>query len=75
MLGIAGIAGNGQRELMEVLSGEVLAELMQGEIARWDDARIAALNPGDSTTDSFKIAIENYPLGFFIRNSSNISHH
>lgn len=29
-----------------VLSGEVLAALMQGEITRWDDARIAALNPG-----------------------------
>jgi phosphate transport system substrate-binding protein len=29
-----------------VLSGEVLAGIMQGEIARWDDARIAELNPG-----------------------------
>lgn len=28
------------------LSGELLAELMGGQIARWNDARIAALNPG-----------------------------
>ena len=28
------------------LDGEVLAELMSGRIARWNDARIAALNPG-----------------------------
>ena len=28
------------------LSGEVLAAIMSGEVARWNDARIAALNPG-----------------------------
>jgi phosphate transport system substrate-binding protein len=29
-----------------LLSGEVLADIMAGHIARWNDARIAALNPG-----------------------------
>lgn len=29
-----------------VLNGELLAGIMQGEIVRWDDARVAALNPG-----------------------------
>jgi phosphate transport system substrate-binding protein len=28
------------------LTGEVLAAIFAGDIQRWDDARIAALNPG-----------------------------
>lgn len=33
------------------LSGEVLADIMAGRIERWDDARIAALNPGAGLPD------------------------
>jgi len=31
-----------------VLSGEVLADIMRGDIPRWDDPRVATLNPGMS---------------------------
>jgi phosphate transport system substrate-binding protein len=38
------LPGIGANQL--VLSGEVLAAIMLGEIRQWDDARVAALNPG-----------------------------
>lgn len=41
VVNVPGIAAN-----QLVLNGEVLAALMQGDIARWDDSRIASLNPG-----------------------------
>jgi phosphate transport system substrate-binding protein len=41
---VVNVPGVGSNQL--VLSGEVLADIMQGAISRWDDARIAALNPG-----------------------------
>jgi len=41
---VVNLPGIGANQL--VLSGEVLADLMRGDITRWDDARIAALNPG-----------------------------
>ena len=34
------------------LSGELLADIYQGKIARWNDAAIAALNPGVSLPDT-----------------------
>ena len=37
-----GNAGSGQRPR---LTGELLADIMAGKVERWDDARIAALNP------------------------------
>jgi phosphate transport system substrate-binding protein len=41
---VVNLPGVGANQM--VLSGEVLAAIMQSEITRWDDARIAALNPG-----------------------------
>lgn len=40
VVNLPGVAGN-----RLVLSGEVLADLMSGQIERWSDPRIAALNP------------------------------
>jgi len=40
---VINLPGVGANQL--ILSGEVLADIMQGEIRRWDDNRIAALNP------------------------------
>lgn len=40
VVNLPGVGGN-----QFVLSGEVLADIMRGQIQRWDDARIAALNP------------------------------
>lgn len=41
VVNVPGVASN-----QLVLSGEVLADLMQAGITRWNDPRIAALNPG-----------------------------
>jgi phosphate transport system substrate-binding protein len=41
VVNLPGVASN-----QLVLNGELLADLMRGEIRRWDDARIAQLNPG-----------------------------
>ncbi|HEX5357526.1 MAG TPA: phosphate ABC transporter substrate-binding protein PstS [Aquabacterium sp.] len=41
---VVNVQGIGANQL--VLSGEVLADIMQGQIRQWDDPRIAALNPG-----------------------------
>jgi len=38
------LPGVGNHQLQ--LSGELLADLMSGKVARWNDGRIAALNPG-----------------------------
>ena len=43
VFGIAGIAGNGQRELMEVLSGEVLVD--SADAIRIDDRAVGQLGP------------------------------
>ena len=43
VLGVAGIAGNGQRELMEVLTGEVLVD--RAEAITIDDTPIGRLGP------------------------------
>ncbi len=45
IVGIAGISGNGQRELMEVLSGEVLVS--DAEAIRIDDKPVGRLGPID----------------------------
>lgn len=41
---VVNLPGIGNNRL--ILSGEVLAEIMLGDIARWNDRRIAELNPG-----------------------------
>lgn len=43
IVNLRGIASNQLR-----LTGELLAGIMSGEISRWDDKRIAAINPGTS---------------------------
>lgn len=40
---VVNLPGVGANQM--VLSGEVLADIMRGDIQRWDDPRIAALNP------------------------------
>ena len=44
ILGIAGIAGNGQTELMEVLSGEAIGDVTAGKI-EMDGVSVAGLGP------------------------------
>lgn len=41
---VINVQGIGANQL--VLSGELLADIMQGQIQQWDDPRITALNPG-----------------------------
>lgn len=41
---VVNVQGIGSNQL--VLSGELLADIMQGQIQQWDDPRIVALNPG-----------------------------
>ncbi|MBI2732589.1 MAG: phosphate ABC transporter substrate-binding protein PstS, partial [Aquabacterium sp.] len=41
---VINLPGVGANQL--VLNGEVLADIMRGDITRWDDARVAALNAG-----------------------------
>lgn len=41
---VVNLRGLGTQRL--VLSGELLAALMQGEVGQWNDPRVAALNPG-----------------------------
>lgn len=41
VVNLPGVAAN-----QLVLSGEVLADIMRGDLRRWDDPRVAALNPG-----------------------------
>lgn len=41
---VVNLPGVGPNQL--VFTGELLADIMQGQLTRWDDARIAALNPG-----------------------------
>lgn len=46
---VVNLPGVGANQL--VLSGEVLADIMRGDITRWDDARVAALNPAVNLPD------------------------
>ena len=41
VLNVPGVEGN-----QLVMDGPLLADIFQGQLTRWDDARIAALNPG-----------------------------
>lgn len=43
---VVNLPGVGANQM--VLTGEVLADIMRGDIWRWDDPRVAALNPGMS---------------------------
>ncbi|MGQ0597435.1 phosphate ABC transporter substrate-binding protein PstS [Aquabacterium sp.] len=58
---VVNLPGVGANQL--VLTGEVLADLMRGDIPRWDDPRVAALNPG--------LRLPGLPVGRIVREDAS----